>query len=62
MLTYCSVCKKSIPIIYVQTKLVKMTNKKLTRKCADRMANKSFFDEIKHKSELEIFVSQFSID
>ena len=39
-----------------------MTNKKLTRKCADRMAYKSFFDEIKHKSELELFVSQFSID
>ena len=41
-----------------------MTNKKIKGKsrCDDYMANKSFSDKIKHKSEQEIIVSQFLID
>ena len=41
-----------------------LTNKKLKVKsrCADCMAIKSFFDEIKGKDELEIIVPQFLID
>ena len=41
-----------------------MANKKLKGKsrCTDCKAIQSFFDKIKHKSELEIFVSQFLID
>ena len=41
-----------------------MANKKIKRKsrCADCLANKHFSDTIKHKSELEIIVSQFLID
>ena len=41
-----------------------MTNKKNKRKsrCADCMTNKSFSDKIKHKSEMEIIVSQFLIE
>ena len=41
-----------------------ITNKKLTGKliCADCMAIKLFSDKVKHKSELEIIVSQFLID
>ena len=41
-----------------------MTNKEIKGKsrCADCMANKSTFDKIKHKSELEIIVSQFLMD
>ena len=36
-----------------------MTNKELKgkSKCADCMTNKSFFDKIKHKCELEIIVN-----
>ena len=42
-------------------KLAMMTNKKIKGKsrCADCMANKSFSHRINHKSESEIFVSQF---
>ena len=36
-----------------------MTNIKLRSRYADFMANKLFFDEIKRKSELQIFVLQF---
>ena len=41
-----------------------MTNKKIKGKSrrADCMANKSFSDRIKQKSELQIIVSQFVID
>ena len=43
-------------------KLVLMTNKEIKRKskCAKYMGNKSFFDRIKHKSKVEIILSQFS--
>ena len=30
--------------------------------CADCLANKSFFDKIKDKDELEVIVSQFLVD
>ena len=45
-------------------KKIMMTNKKIKGKsrCDDCMANKSFSDKIKHKSEQEIIVSQFLID
>ena len=41
-----------------------MTNKEIKgrSRCAICMANKSFSDKIKHKCELKIIVSQFSID
>ena len=41
-----------------------MTNKKVKGKsrCADFMTNKSVFDKIKHKNEVEIFVSKCLID
>ena len=41
-----------------------MTNKEIKEKPTyfDCMANKSFSDEIKHKSELEIKKSQFLMD
>ena len=45
-------------------KLTMMTdiNIKGISRCAGSLANESFFDKIKHKSEVEIIVSQFSID
>ena len=57
----CSRCKKHTDN---PKKLVMLTNKKLKVKsrCADCMAIKSFFDEIKGKDELEIIVPQFLID
>ena len=63
MLTYCSNCKKHTHNICPK-KLVMMANKKLKGKsrCTDCKAIQSFFDKIKHKRELEIFVSQFLID
>ena len=63
MLTYFSGCKKYTDNICPR-KLVILTNKKLKGKsrCANCMANKSFSDRIKHKSELEVFVSQFLIN
>ena len=44
-------------------KLIMMTNQKIKGKsrCAICMANKSFYDKIKHKSVIEIIVSQFLI-
>ena len=41
-----------------------MTNKEIKgrSRCAICMANKSFSDKIKNKSELKIIASQFSID
>ena len=44
--------------------LIMMTNKEIKGKptYSDCMANKSFSDEIKHKSELEIKKSQFLMD
>ena len=50
--------------MYNQKKLVMMTNKEIKGKsrCADCMAIKSFSYKLKHKSELEIFASQFLID
>ena len=45
-------------------KLVTMTNNKIKWKSryTDCTAIKSFSEKTKHKSELEIFASQFSID
>ena len=42
-------------------KLIMMTdiNIKGISRCAGSLANESFFDKIKHKSEVEIIVSQF---
>ena len=51
MQRYCSGCEKHTNNI--------CPNIKLRSRYADFMANKSFFDEIKHKSELQIFVPQF---
>ena len=41
-----------------------MANKEIkgNSRCADCMTIKSFFDKIKHKSELQIIASQFLID
>ena len=41
-----------------------MRNKEIKgqSRCADGMANKLFSDKIKHKNELEIIVSQFSLE
>ena len=41
-----------------------MANKEIKEKsrCADYTDNKSFYDKIKYKSEMEIIVSQFLID
>ena len=62
MQTYCLGCIKHTN--NVCPKDLFMTNKKLKGKsrCANCMANKSFSDKIKHKSELEIVVSRFLID
>ena len=59
MLTYCSKCEKNM-----SKNLIRITNIKIKGKsrCADCLANKSFFDKIKDKDELEIIVSQFLID
>ena len=56
MLTYCSKCEKNL-----SKNLIRITNIKIKGKsrCADCLANKSFFDKIKDKDELEIIVSQF---
>ena len=64
MLAYCSGCKKHTDNNICPKKLIMMTNKEIKGKsrCADCMANKSFSDKIKHKSELEIIVSQFLIN
>ena len=63
MQTYCLRCKKHTDNICPK-ELIMMTNKEIKGKsrCADGMANKSFPDKIKHKSQLEIIVSQFLID
>ena len=63
MLTYCSGGKKQINNICPKEPIM-MTNKEIKGKwrCATCMANKSFSDKIKHKSKLEIIVSQFLID
>ena len=57
MWTYCSGCKKHTHKIC--PKKLMMTNKKIKRKSryAICMANKSFYDKMKHKIELEIIVS-----
>ena len=58
MLTYCSNCKKHTDNIYPK-KLIMITNKEVKGKSrfTDCMANKSFSNKIKYKSELEIIVS-----
>ena len=63
MQIYCSRCKRHTDNACPK-KLVMLTNKKLKVKsrCADCMAIRSFFDEIKGKDELEIIVPQFLID
>ena len=63
MLNYCSGCKKHTDNICPK-KLIMMGNKKIKGKsrCAICMAIKSFSDKIKHKSELEIIISQFLIN
>ena len=63
MLTYCSGGKKQINKICPK-ELIMITNKEIKGKwrCTNCMANKSFSDKIKHKSKLEIIVSQFLID
>ena len=63
MQTYCLGCKKHTNNVCTKN-LFMMTNKKLKGKsrCANCMANESFSDKIKHKSELENVVSQFLID
>ena len=55
MLTYCSGCKKHTDNIWPK-KLIIMTNKEIKEKsrCADCMANKSFSDKTKRKSELRL--------
>ena len=60
MLTYRS-CRKKHTDNTCPKELIMMTNKEIKGKsrCADCMANKSFSDKIKHKSELEIIASQF---
>ena len=63
MLTYCSDCEKHTDNICPR-ELIMMKNKEIKGKprCADCVANKSFSSKIKHKSELDIIVSQFLID
>ena len=63
MQTYCLRCKKHTDNICPK-ELIMMTNKEIKGKptYSDCMANKSFSDEIKHKSELEIKKSQFLMD
>ena len=63
MLTYCSGCKKHTDNICPK-ELIMITNKEIKRKprCAICMANTSFSEKIKRKSELEIIMSQFLID
>ena len=63
MLTYCSGCKKQTDNIYPK-ELVLITSKEMKGKsrCAICIANKSFSDKIKRKSDLKIIVSQFLID
>ena len=63
MQTYCSVCKKHTDNICPK-ELIIMTNKEIKGKSrrAICMADKSFSDKIKHKSELGIIVSQFLIE
>ena len=58
MLTYCSDCKKHTDNICPK-KLIMITNKEVKGKSrfTDCMANKSFSNNIKHKSELGIIVS-----
>ena len=55
---------KSILIIFVQKNYSWWQVKKIKGKprCADCMANKSFFDKIGDKRELEITAPQFLID
>ena len=62
MQIYCSGSKTHTDNICQKNSCI--TNKKLTGKliCADCMAIKLFSDKVKHKSELEIIVSQFLID
>ena len=63
MQTYCSVCIKHADNICPK-ELIIMANKEIKGKsrCAICMADKSFSDKIKHKSELEIIVSQFLME
>ena len=63
MLTYCWGFKKHTDNIG-RKKLIMITNKVIKGKsrCAGCMANKSFSDKIKRKSELEIIVFQLLID
>ena len=58
MLTYCSDCKKHTDNICPK-KLIMITNKEVKGKSrfTDCMTNKSFSNNTKHKSELEIIVS-----
>ena len=63
MLTYCSKCEYLTYNVWPK-KLVIMTNIKIKgiSRYADCLANKSFFDKIKDKDELELIESQFLID
>ena len=63
MLTYCSKCEKHT-YNECPKKLVMMTNTKVKgiSRCATFSANKTFFDKIKDKDELEVIVSPFLID
>ena len=63
MLTYCSGCKKHTDNMCPK-ELIMMTNKEINRKSRRTIciANKLFSDKIKHKSELEITVSQFLLN
>ena len=63
MLTYHSSCKRHTDNICPK-ELIMITNREIKGKsrCAICMAKKSFSDQIKHKSELEIIASQFFIN
>ena len=62
MQSYYSGCKKHTDDIYPK-KLI-MTNKDIKGKsrCVDCMANKMFFEQVKHKGGSDIIVSQFLIN
>ena len=63
MQTYCLGCKSHTDNV-CSKKLIMTTNIKIKGKsrCADSLANKSFSDKTKNKTELGIIVSQFLID
>ena len=57
MVTYCSVSKKHT-VNVCPKKLIMMTNIKIKRisRCVNCLENKTLFDKIKYKYELEIIV------